>query len=359
MLLIREGFALSAARALVLAALMIVPAEAGKYSSGGGRSYSSGGGSSFSRPSAPSRPSGISSGSSGISSSRPSFGSGGSGGSAPRQSYSSGGSSPFSTSGFSTPSAPAPAPRPKPAPSTFDAGAARARQVEISQQNFLQSTQPAPVPPPPTRRATYTSRPPVAAPALASAPPVSQVRSPVLNVYRNRPVVIYRDSYSSLFWWWLLDQPRPVRAAWIYNHNSSMDPARQAALIAADPPLQQEVASVAATSPVADPNYTPPGLESPDDMKAEPVAANVAVVENPPSPAPTPVNGATSGQNQTIVPLPSLPLSHSPRDYDPYDRRNSTRREGSSSVFPIMIFLTGMAATIWLVFFKRWKIAAA
>ena len=64
--------------------------------------------------------------------------------------------------------------------------------------------------------------------------------------YVSRPTVLYRDSYNSLFWWWLLDRSLDDRAYWAYHHRYDMDPARYRALAQRVP---------------RDPAYVPPNLD--------------------------------------------------------------------------------------------------
>jgi hypothetical protein len=82
----------------------------------------------------------------------------------------------------------------------------------------------------------------------------------VFNPYAARPVVIYRDPYDSLFWWWLLDRPLEERAYWTYHHRYDMDPARYQALVANDQQLETRVEQLEAQQTARDPNYVPAGL---------------------------------------------------------------------------------------------------
>jgi hypothetical protein len=83
----------------------------------------------------------------------------------------------------------------------------------------------------------------------------------IFNPYWSRPVVVYRDPYSSLFWWWLLDRSLDDRAWWTYHHRYDMDPARYQALVDSDQQLQARVASLEAQQAPRDPNYVPPTLD--------------------------------------------------------------------------------------------------
>ena len=83
----------------------------------------------------------------------------------------------------------------------------------------------------------------------------------VFNPYYSRPVVIYRDPYNSLFWWWLLDRSIDDRAGWAYHHRYDMDPARYQALVANDQQLETRVEQLEAEQAPRDPSYVPPGVD--------------------------------------------------------------------------------------------------
>lgn len=312
-------------------------ALAGKYSSGGGRSYSSS--SSRSSNSGSNRPSSSFSSSSNRPSPTPSPSSRPS---SPPSNFSSSRSS--YSSGTSPSSSSSSRPTPPPGNSGFDSAAAREKKIQQSSQQFAQSR---PVPPPvnqtrsttaepsPQPRTSYTSRSAGGVSNFGSSNRINRVANhyPAFSSYYSRPVIIYQDSYSSPFWYWMLDQPRPIRAAWYYNHQQDMDPSRQAALVAADPALPQAVAEVAATTPTPDPKYTPPGIEH---------QAMTAPVEVE----------STSEDSTTDTSLPVLPASNAFQNT--YPVRNS------SSPWPgMIIFIGGLGLVIWLVFFKRWKPAQA
>ena len=76
----------------------------------------------------------------------------------------------------------------------------------------------------------------------------------------GRPVVYYRDPFSSFFWWWLLDQSIDTRAQWAYHHQHDMDSARYAALMA-DSDLAARVRRLEEAQTQADPHYVPAGLQ--------------------------------------------------------------------------------------------------
>ncbi len=174
---------------------------------------------------------------------------------------------------------------------TFDQAAARARKQEASQAKFTRfkesqslfppvpgdvaRSSPSSVPatstpdtpsyqvkPPPLPASTGGSyRPDVYVPdaVTISTRPVRVYT--VFNPYWSRPVVIYRDPYSSLFWWWLLDRSLDDRAWWAYHHRYDMDAARYQALVARDQQLESRVEQLEAQGAPRDPNYTPPGVE--------------------------------------------------------------------------------------------------
>lgn len=79
--------------------------------------------------------------------------------------------------------------------------------------------------------------------------------------YLTRPAVVYRDRYDNDFWWWLLDQPRPVRARWAYHHTNTMAPERYEALMRADEGLQEQVTALELEKVSIDADYVPEGLQ--------------------------------------------------------------------------------------------------
>ncbi|MES2705987.1 MAG: hypothetical protein V4726_05225 [Verrucomicrobiota bacterium] len=307
----------------VLALAFLAPeAQAKKYGSGGGKSYSSGSRSSSS-------------------SSKSSSGSTRSGGySSGRSSYSSGSSGRSATPPAST------------SRSGYDSSAARAKQQADSQKRYAGSK-----PPPVSAGSTSTGSAgtdstyrggsnPAAVPSgrgyassgswgnsySGSSRPYRRssystgakaamigaaVLAPALLVYASRPPVYYQDPYGSPFWWWLLDQPRDVRASWLHHHQSDVDPNRRAELLRADPELQGQVDALAAKNVPVEPNYAPPGLKT-DDMFIDPAAQAEADAE---------------AENQ------------------------STSSSGSSALFWITV-LGGGAVVAWLLFVKRWQPAA-
>ncbi|MDB6121614.1 MAG: hypothetical protein JWQ71_607, partial [Pedosphaera sp.] len=79
--------------------------------------------------------------------------------------------------------------------------------------------------------------------------------------YYSRPVVIYNDNYSSLFWWWLLDRPLEERARWTYYHRNDMDDARYRALVYQDMELDNRVRELEQRQAPIDPDYVPAGMD--------------------------------------------------------------------------------------------------
>ncbi|MGO8930961.1 MAG: hypothetical protein ACLQU3_29240 [Limisphaerales bacterium] len=166
-------------------------------------------------------------------------------------------------------------------PLTFDAAAAHARKEEASKAKFTQFRD-AQLPPPATpgetpRSASSPSYRVQAPPLLTSGggsyrsvvyvPDAVTISSrpariySVFNPYYSRPVVIYRDPYNSLFWWWLLDRSLEDRASWAYHHRYDMDPERYQALVANDQQLEARVEQLEAQQAPRDPNYVPPGVD--------------------------------------------------------------------------------------------------
>lgn len=142
--------------------------------------------------------------------------------------------------------------------------------------------------------------------------------------YTSRPVVVYQDPYSSMFWWWLLDQSLDQRAMWAYHHQNRMDQVRYRDLLTKDAQLERRVKELEGQGVARDPNYKVPGMD-PDLMYSD---QYVDAVYNP---QPT----ATE----------TLPL------------RNTGRSAFGSAVRTLAIILAILAGLIfvaWLVFFKRW-----
>ncbi len=74
-------------------------------------------------------------------------------------------------------------------------------------------------------------------------------------------MVFYRDPYSNLFWWWLLDRSLDDRARWAYHHRYDMDEGRYQALVAHDAALEGRVQQLEAEQLPVQADYTPPGLD--------------------------------------------------------------------------------------------------
>src|SRR5208283_335562 len=79
--------------------------------------------------------------------------------------------------------------------------------------------------------------------------------------YRSRPVVVYRDHYSSFFWWWLLDRSIEQQAMWAYCHRADMDEARYNALLAHDARLAVEIERLKVRGVRPDSDYVLTGMD--------------------------------------------------------------------------------------------------
>jgi hypothetical protein len=86
------------------------------------------------------------------------------------------------------------------------------------------------------------------------------------NVYFSRPVVIYHDPYSSIFWWWLLDRSIEQQALWAYHHRYSMDQARYNDLLAKNAELAGRVRALEQQGVVRNTAYQPAGMKESDLM---------------------------------------------------------------------------------------------
>ena len=124
-----------------------------------------------------------------------------------------------------------------------------------------------------------------------------------------------------------------------------MDPARQTALVAADPALTQEIAQVAAEVPTPDPQYVPPGIEQ---------QAMTEAVET------TDVPGEGSAEADVSA-LPLAPTAPAPAalPYAPQVSQQRVTHSRGSSFVSSFILIGGGIFVVWLVFFKRWKPAAS
>lgn len=81
------------------------------------------------------------------------------------------------------------------------------------------------------------------------------------SVYASRPLVVYNDPYSSMFWYFLLDRSIEQQAMWAYCHKADMDAARYSALLARDTRLAAKVKQLEAEKAARDPNYVIPGMD--------------------------------------------------------------------------------------------------
>ena len=208
----------------------------------------------------------------------------------------------------------------------FDTAAARARKEEASREQFTQYKQ---AQNPPAALDAGSGRAPAAAAPRWGGSSGSTIYVPdrvtistrpiriynVFNPYSYRPWVVYRDPYSSLFWWWLLDRSLDDRAWWAYHHRYDMDPARYDALMATDAQLQARVSQLEAQQAARDPNYVPPGLDGRDLMYSDNY-----------------VNRA-------------------------YSNRSTTLGVIAFWVFGIPMALGMCVLFIWLIWFKRWQTA--
>jgi len=206
----------------------------------------------------------------------------------------------------------------------FDRNAARARKEEASRQEFARFKN-ASLPKPP---GSEIPGPPLATPrpSLGGGSYRRPVYIPdaetiwtrparartIFYPYVERPVVVYRDPYSSFFWWWLLDRTLDDRAAWAYHHRYDMDPARYQALVSENHDLEQRVAQLERNQVPRDPSYTPAGIDR-DLMYSDKQVARV--YHNRPT---------TSGR--VLFWLVAIPLA------------------AGAGYF-----------LVWLVFFKRWQ----
>lgn len=152
--------------------------------------------------------------------------------------------------------------------------------------------------------------------ALPTPPPTTPPIAPP-------PVIMYRDSYSDLFWTWLLLQNLETRSHWAYHHRPSMDPARYRDLVARDAQLEQRVQQLENQKVTPDPTYRPPDLPSSDLMYSDEYVDAVYNPEPAPVEAPPPVT-------------PAAP------------------RQGSGLLIRWLVIAMVVAFLVWLVFFKRW-----
>ena len=262
---------------VLLLAWLPVGSEAKSYGSGGGSRSSSSSRSSSGSSSSRSYSSGSGRTYSSGSSSRPAKSPAN-----PSRTYSSGSSSSPSPSPASPPSRPSSSPR-STEPSSRDSGglsydtaAARAQKEAASKRSYSawkESNAPRQSSPA-SEGSASTSRTSGSGSYTGSAgrPPLvvtpQQYSTRTIRVehyyapYYSRPSVFYRDPYSSLFWWWLLDQSLETRSYWAYHHRYDMDSARYQSLLASDANLQARVQQLEAQQVGVDRTYTPPGMDA-------------------------------------------------------------------------------------------------
>jgi hypothetical protein len=180
---------------------------------------------------------------------------------------------------------------------SFDNAAARAMKETASKRDFTQykqsraakspdsdssggsrSSYSGPVPPVIPQSRSYTPTPSAASPGWGGSyggsyrgtiwyptPEIYATRSIRIHNYYapywSRPVVVYNDNYSSLFWWWLLDQSLEDRALWVYHHRYDMDDARYRALVYQDMELENRVQQLEQRQVPVDPNYVPARMD--------------------------------------------------------------------------------------------------
>lgn len=169
------------------------------------------------------------------------------------KSYSSGGSSGFST------------------PPSIDKSGVEARQKQQSQRRFEQSQAPA---------KTYKD------PKTGQSKPVDQASATKVRktitvdkyVYREnrindfyspyvgRPVVYYSDPFGPFFWLWLMDRSAEERALWAYHHRSQMDQARYAEMLKKDAELEARLRAMEQKGVKPDSAYVPTALENDPDL---------------------------------------------------------------------------------------------
>lgn len=140
----------------------------------------------------------------------------------------------------------------------------------------------------------------------------------IYHDYTARPVVVYHDPYSSMFWWYLLDRSLDDRALWAYHHRQDMDAARYQEMLAKDARLEARIRELERQNLTKDPNFTLKGMD-PDLQYTD---GYVDAAYNP-----TPISSSPSG--------PSC---------------------GSVVVVLLWIALAGavIAGICWLFFVKRW-----
>jgi hypothetical protein len=211
----------------------------------------------------------------------------------------------------------------KPSGGGYDAPAGQAQRREESRQAYTQGSRPKPSytdgkgeskPIDPTDRRVEDLRRDLDRERYRNR---EQRRRDTFDPYWSRPVVVYHDPYSSLFWWWLMSQSVQTQAQWAYNHRSAMDEARYRDLLAQNRELEEKVKELEARGEPRNPSYTPPGLE-PDLMYTD---EYVDAAYNPQAPPP------------------------------------SSRGGGGMRLLTILAVLLLVGFVVWLVFFKRWNVS--
>lgn len=213
----------------------------------------------------------------------------------------------------------------------FDQSAAKAQQREESKKTFTKGDAP---------RTTYTDSSGTSRPLDPRDRQLEDLRRDLdqerwqnrelrkREVYRpyygqpTPPVVIYRDPYSDMFWWWLLAQSLDTRASWAYHHRDSMDQARYREMLQRDAQLEARVRQLEQQGTKRDPGYQPPGVDR-DLMYTD---QYVEAAYNP-----QPTAGVT-------VPTPS----------------HRTGRGVLTTLLVIALILGFLCFAVWFVFFKRW-----
>jgi hypothetical protein len=156
--------------------------------------------------------------------------------------------------------------------------------------------------------------------------------------YAGRPVVMYNDPFSSLFWWWLLSQNLHTQAQWAYHHRSDMDDARFRQLVRDNAQLETRIKELEASKLRRDPAWAPEGLD-PDLMYSD------GYIDAAYNPQPAPAETAPVPSSAPLGP-PPLPTGVMPG--------SSSFRHGLRVLFNALVVLGLLALVIWLVFIKRW-----
>jgi hypothetical protein len=157
--------------------------------------------------------------------------------------------------------------------------------------------------------------------------------------YLPRPVVVYSDPYSSLFWWWMLDRSLEQQALWAYHHRDLMDAARYRELLAKNARLESRIKELEAQGVARNSAYAPPGLD-PDLMYTDEY-----------------VTAAYNPQPQAATPTREPPTVSSVHEVSGASRAVGVESHPGRgwSVFMRCLIVAGIAVLlIWLAFIKRW-----